>query len=159
MKKRLARPENRTGAKEYNETYTEKAARRRSQKRRRQKQARIFQLVLAACIIMGLAAASVMQHITKTQLVNEVNSKQKMVSDLESEYTSLKAQQESSMTLAEIEDYAENVLGLVQLDRSQEEYLSVEKPDSVEVSSGSSGMSKLVSNVVKSFNAILSFLR
>ena len=159
MKRKLARPKNQAGAKEYNETYTEKAARRRSKKRRRQKQMRMLKLALAFCIIMGLSAATVMQSITKTQLVNEVDDKQKTVSDLESEYTSLKARQESSMTLEEIEDYAENVLGLVQLDRSQEEYLSVEKPDSVEVSSGSSGMSKLVSNVVKSFNAILSFLR
>ena len=63
------------------------------------------------------------------------------------------------MSLSEVEDYAENVLGLVRLDRSQEEYLAVEKPDQVEVNSGSSSMDKLVSSFVRSFNAVLSFLR
>ena len=58
-----------------------------------------------------------------------------------------------------MEDYAKNVLGLVKMDRSQEEYLELQKTDQVEVNEASSGVDKLVSSFVKSFNAILSFLR
>lgn len=110
-------------------------------------------------MVIALAIAIVGLNMVKTDLNNQVSNLQSRADVLSSEYTSLKAQEQSTMTLEEIENYAENELGLVRLDSSQEEYVSVEKPDQVEVKSGSSGMDKLVSNFVKSFNAILSFLR
>ena len=66
---------------------------------------------------------------------------------------------ENRKILERINAYAENVLGLVKLDRSQEEYLELQKNDQVQVNEGSSGVEKLASSFVKSFSAILSFLR
>ena len=50
-------------------------------------------------------------------------------------------------------------MGLTRTDSNQEEYLEIEKPDRIEVSSGSNGMQRLVASFVKSFSAIMSFLR
>ena len=119
----------------------------------------MLRTVLACSVIVLLAASVLHMKMVKTSLSDEIAEKKATVADLDSEYTRLKAEKESSMSLSEVEDYAENVLGLVRLDRSQEEYLAVEKPDQVEVNSGSSGMDKLVSSFVRSFNAVLSFLR
>lgn len=119
----------------------------------------MLRTVLACTVMVALAAAVLHMKMVKTTLSDEIVEKKAAVADLDSEYTRLKAEKESSMSLSEVEDYAENVLGLVRLDRSQEEYLAVEKPDQVEVNSGSSSMDKLVSSFVRSFNAVLSFLR
>ena len=115
----------------------------------------MLRTVLACTVMVALAASVLHMKMVKTTLSDEIVEKKAAVADLDSEYTRLKAEKESSMSLSEVE----NVLGLVRLDRSQEEYLAVEKPDQVEVNSGSSSMDKLVSSFVRSFNAVLSFLR
>lgn len=158
MKKKTARRRMDSGA-EYHETYREKASRARLQKQRKRRRMAMLRTVLACSVIVLLAASVLHMKMVKTSLSDEIAEKKATVADLDSEYTRLKAEKESSMSLSEVEDYAENVLGLVRLDRSQEEYLAVEKPDQVEVNSGSSGMDKLVSSFVRSFNAVLSFLR
>ena len=158
MKKKTARRRMDSGA-EYNETYREKASRARLQKQRKRRRMALLRTGLACSVIVLLAASVLHMKMVKTSLSDEIAEKKATVADLDSEYTRLKAEKESSMSLSEVEDYAENVLGLVRLDRSQEEYLAVEKPDQVEVNSGSSSMDKLVSSFVRSFNAVLSFLR
>ncbi len=159
MKKRAARPKQ-NGAKEYNVIRQDrKALRQRRRKQRRRKRLRIMACAATLCTAIGLVIAIVGLNMVRNDLTTQVGKLQDKVDVLQSEYTSLKAQEQGTMTLTEIEEYAENKLGLVRLDSSQEEYVSVEKPDQVEVNSGSSGMDKLVSNFVKSFNAILSFLR
>ncbi|MDO5548204.1 MAG: hypothetical protein Q4F79_06920 [Eubacteriales bacterium] len=158
MKQDTVRRKNRNGA-EYNETYREKVSRERRRKQRKRKRLAVLRSMLACCVIVALAASVLHMKMVKTALSDQIIEQKQTIADLDSEYTRLKAENASSMTLEEVEEYAENVLGLVRLDRSQEEYLAVEKPDQVEVNSGSSGMDKLVSNLVRSFNAILSFLR
>lgn len=145
-------------AEEYNETYKEKIARERRRKQRQKKRLAVLKTMMACCLIAALAASVLYLKVVKTSLSDRIVEQEQMVADLDSEYTKLKAENASSMTLAEVEEYAENELGLVRLDRSQEEYLAVEKPGQVEVNSGSNSMDKLVSNLVRSFNAILSFL-
>lgn len=77
----------------------------------------------------------------------------------DSQYVALNNRLADSLDLATVEEYAENQLGLTRTDSNQEEYLEIEKPDRIEVSSGSNGMQRLVASFVKSFSAIMSFLR
>ncbi|MCI6830633.1 MAG: hypothetical protein MR896_00905 [Clostridiales bacterium] len=158
MNKKTARRRMENGA-EYHETYREKSSRERLRRQRKRRRMAMLRTVLACTVMVALAASVLHMKMVKTTLSDEIVEKKAAVADLDSEYTRLKAEKESSMSLSEVEDYAENVLGLVRLDRSQEEYLAVEKPDHVEVNSGSSSMDKLVSSFVRSFNAVLSFLR
>lgn len=138
-----------------------KMARKKERARIRRSRERIRKLVLAAmiAIVMAGAVGTVVGYIQVTDLTKKVEDKQAQLAQLESERTSLKAKKENSVDLSQVENYAENVLGLVKLDRSQEEYLELQKNDQVQVNEGSSGVEKLASSFVKSFSAILSFLR
>ena len=138
-----------------------KMARKKERARIRRSRERIRKLFIAAmiAIVMAGAVGTVVGYIQVTDLTKKVEDKQAQLAQLESECTSLKAKKENSVDLSQVENYAENVLGLVKLDRSQEEYLELQKNDQVQVNEGSSGVEKLASSFVKSFSAILSFLR
>ena len=138
-----------------------KMASKKERARIRRSRERIRKLVIAAmiAIVMAGAVGTVVGYIQVTDLTKKVEDKQAQLAQLESECTSLKAKKENSVDLSQVENYAENVLGLVKLDRSQEEYLELQKNDQVQVNEGSSGVEKLASSFVKSFSAILSFLR
>ena len=138
-----------------------KMARKKERARIRRSRERIRKLVIAAmiAIVMAGAVGTVVGYIQVTDLTKKVEDKQAQLAQLESECNSLKAKKENSVDLSQVENYAENVLGLVKLDRSQEEYLELQKNDQVQVNEGSSGVEKLASSFVKSFSAILSFLR
>ena len=138
-----------------------KMARKKERARIRRSRERIRKLVIAAmiAIVMAGAVGTVVGYIQVTDLTKKVEDKQAQLAQLESECTSLTAKKENSVDLSQVENYAENVLGLVKLDRSQEEYLELQKNDQVQVNEGSSGVEKLASSFVKSFSAILSFLR
>lgn len=136
-------------------------ARKKERARLRRRRDRIRKLVIAAvfAVFMIGAVSTVVGYIQMTDLTKQVEEKKTQLAQLESEYISLNNKKQSSVDLSEVETYAENVLGLVKLDRSQEEYLELQKNDQVQVNEGSSGVEKLASSFVKSFSAILSFLR
>lgn len=133
--------------------------RQKQKQRRRRNRLHMLSVALAIVLVVALAVSTVWYSVLRTELNDEISQKREELSRLESESVSLRAQQENSVDLTEVEDYAENVLGLVKLDRSQQEYLELEKTDQVVVSSGSSRVEKLAASFVKSFSAILSFLR
>ena len=127
---------------------------------RRRKQRLRMLVVSIMCMVFAIGAISTVScYVRMTELKAEVEQKEATLAQLESEYVSLNAKKQNAVNLSQAEDYAENVLGLVKLDRSQEEYLELQKNDQVEVNEASSGVEKLASSFVKSFNAILSFLR
>lgn len=136
-------------------------AAKQERRRLRRRNRRIHSLIVGAIglFIAVISVMTVSYNVKMTQLKGEVEEKTAILEQLESEYVSLNARQANNLDLDEIEEYAKNVLGLVKMDRSQEEYLELQKTDQVEVNEASSGVDKLVSSFVKSFNAILSFLR
>lgn len=138
-----------------------KLARKKERARLRRRRDRIRKLIIVAVFAVFLVGAvgTVVGYIQVTDLTKQVEEKNTQLAQLKSEYISLKTKKENSVDLSEVETYAENVLGLVKLDRSQEEYLELQKNDQVQVNEGSSGVEKLASSFVKSFSAILSFLR
>lgn len=136
--------------------------RKANRQRRLARRRRIMrQLTIAAfvCLTVIVAGTTVFYSIQRTKLSDELEQKKAQLAQLDSEYVSLNARKDNAVDLKYVEQYAENVLGLVKMDRSQQEYLELEKTDQVEVYEGTSGVTKLVSNFVKSFNAIMSFLR
>ena len=133
--------------------------RERQRALRRRRRIHMLAMGLIGVICAFIAVTTVSCYVQMTELKGQVEQKQATLAQLNSEYVSLNAKKENSVDLDEVEDYAKNVLGLVNMDRSQEEYLELQKTDQVEVNEASSGVDKLVSSFVKSFNAILSFLR
>ena len=139
----------------------ERERRRKERARNKRRRARLHKLVigLLCAIFVFLAVTTVSYYVQVTELKGQVEDKKATLAQLDSEFVSLTAKKQNSVDLSYVEEYAENVLGLVKMDRSQEEYLELQKNDQVEVNEASSGVEKLVSSFVKSFNAILSFLR
>lgn len=146
-------------AEENRQAELRRAKRARKRELARKRRANI--LGIAGCVMMFvvLAVSTMCYSAEKTRLKDEVETKKIELKQLESENISLNARKENSYDLEVIEEYAKNVLGMVKMDRSREEYLELQKNDQVEVSSGSSGVAKLVSGFVRSFNAFVSFLR
>ncbi len=142
-----------------NERYSEKKARRRRSKALRRLRVRSAGTLALILVAIALTLGVVMSSMTRTQLSSINSERTQALAELESKNISLKANQYSEMSLEEIEEYARNQLGLVPSDSSKEEYISVEKSDSVQVSEGTSGMEKLAAGFVRSFNAFLSYLR
>ncbi|MDO5783469.1 MAG: hypothetical protein Q4P20_00240 [Eubacteriales bacterium] len=132
---------------------------RNARMRRRRARLRMLAIGMVGIIFAFLAMTTVSYYVQVTELKGEVETKKSTLAQLDSEFVSLTAKKQNSIDLSYVEEYAENVLGLVKMDRSQEEYLELQKTDQVEVNEASSGVEKLVSSFVKSFNAILSFLR
>lgn len=132
---------------------------RNARMRRRRARLRMLAIGMVGVIFAFLAMTTVSYYVQVTELKGEVESKKSTLAQLDSEFVSLTAKKQNSIDLSYVEEYAENMLGLVKMDRSQEEYLELQKTDQVEVNEASSGVEKLVSSFVKSFNAILSFLR
>ncbi|MGN1030612.1 MAG: hypothetical protein ACI4PQ_03325 [Butyricicoccaceae bacterium] len=137
----------------------EQSRRRSARERLRKKRLRTLMLGLTAAVGVFVAVYIIGSYIRITELKDQISEKQQRIETLDSQYVALNNRLADSLELAYVEDYAENVLGLTRTDSNQEEYLEIEKPDRIEVSSGSNGMQRLVASFVKSFSAIMSFLR
>ena len=82
-------------------------------------------LFLLCCVIYGKVETSVMY--------SEVAEANKRLEQLQSDKSRMQVEIEAEMTLKNVEDYAENVLGLEKLDKSQIEYIQIQTDDVVEI--------------------------
>ncbi len=81
--------------------------------------------VVAFCVISTKAEIA--------QVHNDVTEAKSTVQTLQSENASLKASLETKSSIKSVEDYAENVLGMQKLDKSQIEYVSLENGNVAEI--------------------------
>ncbi len=116
------------------------------------------QQLLCAVLVLSIAGVILYSQMTLTRLTREVSQKEGQVEMLDSEYVSLKAQQDRTLSLSYIERYAQNTLGMVKMDANQMEYIEMANPDRIEVSRQNGSLHGAVSGLVKSFNAILEYL-
>lgn len=137
----------------------EQSRRRSAREKRRKKQRRTLLLGMTVIMAVFISVFIINSYIRMTELTDQVSEKQEQIEYLDSQYVALNNRIAESLDLATVEEYAENQLGLTRTESNQEEYLEIEKPDRIEVSSGSNGMQRLVASFVKSFSAIMSFLR
>ena len=117
-----------------------------------------FQQVACAAIILVTASAMIYGHVSLTRLTNEVSTQQNALSNLNSEYVALKAKQDQSLSLSYVEQYAQNKLGMVKLDANQVEYVEMNNPDRIEVRQTGASLKGAMSELTKSFSAILEYL-
>ena len=69
----------------------------------------------------------------KHRLFNEISDLEAQLKALEAENITLAAEYESATSVKNVEDYAQNVLGLQKLDKSQIEYVELEGDTVIEV--------------------------
>lgn len=115
--------------------------------------------VVCVAMIIALCGVLIYSQMQLTQLTDQISRKETALSDLNSQYVALKTRQEQTLSLGYIEDYAQNVLGMVKMDASQIEYVEMASPDLVEVNNAGTTVSAAVASLVRSFTAVLEYLR
>lgn len=115
--------------------------------------------VLCVAMILVLCGTLIYSQMQLTQLTDQISRKESELSDLNSQYVALKTKQEQTLSLNYIEDYAQNVLGMVKMDTSQIEYVEMSSPDLVEVNNAGATVNDAVASLVRSFTAVLEYLR
>ncbi len=81
---------------------------------------------LQAAVILAVLFAVLFGNVETNMLFKEITQLEAQLNALESENIALAAQYETATSLKNVEDYAENVLGLKKLDKAQIEYVEME---------------------------------
>lgn len=92
-----------------------------------------FKIFIKAAVILGVLFAVLYGNVETNRLFNEISKLEAELASLQSENLALAAEYESVTSLKNVEDYAENVLGLQKLDKAQIEYVELEGDTVIEV--------------------------
>lgn len=114
---------------------------------------------LTAMVVLLVAGVMIHSYMLVTEKTSEVAAKKSELSELEAIHTALLTKQEYNLSGDAIEEYATTQLGMVKLDNSQVEYVEMSNPDKVEVSGAGAGLTGAWDSLVKSFSAVLEYLR
>ena len=118
-------------------------------------------LGIFVCIgLMALAAVYMLScQMQLTQLSAQVSTQDQVLDELVAENVSLSSKQMNSMDMAQVEEYASEKLGMVKMDSAQIEYVELTNPDTVTVAESAISLDKLFSGLVRSFSAIVEYIR
>lgn len=103
----------------------------------------VFSLLLLCCVIYG--------KVETSMIYKEVAQANKRLEELQSEKNRMQVEIEAEMSLKNVEDYAENVLGLEKLDKSQIEYIQIQTNDIVEIPEEEENIFIKIKNTFKDF--------
>lgn len=95
--------------------------------------------ILSIAVIVSLIIGVIWTNAEITKATNSIAVAQNAITEAESEKAYMEFTLESRMSLAEIEDYAVGVLGMVKMDSSQVEYIEIENENKVEWGEGGLG--------------------
>lgn len=91
---------------------------------------KIIVMTMAAGVLLG---AVIYGKVQNAALHTEIANKEQAVDILNSENVRMQTEIESKNSLKNIEDYAENILGMQKLDKSQVDYITIESGNVVEI--------------------------
>ena len=115
--------------------------------------------VLLTAAVVALCMVLLYNQMHLTRLTKELGEQQNALETLQSEYVSLKTQQEQALSISYVEEYAQSTLGMVKMDPSQVEYIEMTNPEVTEVSNTGATLGDAVANLMRSFTAVLEYLR
>ena len=92
-----------------------------------------FRFFLRAAFILMAMCAILYGKVETNSLFNEISELETDLKELQNENISLAAEYEARTSLKNVEDYAENVLGLKKLDKAQIEYIELPGDSVIEV--------------------------
>jgi cell division protein FtsL len=112
-------------------------------------------VVVSALIVTALLFIMIYGKVQVSALFTEISSEKEVVDLLESENVRMQSEIESNMSLKNVESYAENVLGLKKLDKSQIVYIQIQNEDVVQVVETEDN---IFVNIKEKFNDIVEYL-
>ncbi len=92
-----------------------------------------MKFIITGFISLALLSAFVFGRVELSEIYSEQSSLTEELAKLQDENMSLETELESRTSLAQVEEYAEEKLGLQKLDKSQIEYVEVESDSVAEV--------------------------
>lgn len=93
----------------------------------------VAKIVLGTLVCFALLAFVLFSNVQQLQIANEITAKQKELQDLQSENVRMQSQIAGQTSSKNIQEYAENVLGMHVIDSSQIEYVQIQTDDVVEI--------------------------
>ena len=126
---------------------------------RRRKKTRTRPGLVACIAILAVTAAYILFcQMQLTELTAQVSEQNDMLNELTAENVSLTTKRVNSLDMTEVEEYATNTLGMVKMDNSQIEYVSLTNPDTVTVAESGVSLDALFSGLARSFSAIVEYI-
>ncbi|MCM1314425.1 MAG: cell division protein FtsL [Prevotella sp.] len=93
----------------------------------------VFNIILVSVIATSLLGSVIYTLDRRNTVYNTVTSMNKQLSLAEAENVRLQSELESKMSAKNVEDYAENVLGMKKMDSSQIKYIKIQTNDVVNI--------------------------
>ncbi len=111
--------------------------------------------IMCLAMVAGIAGFLVCNQMRLTELTTQVANQEEQLQTLQDEYVSLKTRQDRELNLTYVENYAQNVLGMVKMDSNSVEYIEMNNPDRIEVAKNTDGVLSKISQYVAAVKAYL----
>ncbi len=98
-----------------------------------EKKVSAVKVILGAIVCFALLTAVILSNVQQLQLSNEIAAKQKEYTDMQSENVRMQTELAGKASNKNVQEYAENVLGMHVLNPSQVEYIQIQTDDVVEI--------------------------
>ena len=92
-----------------------------------------LRIVLIAVAAVALIGMMIYGKVQTNEIYTEISTLQAQYDDITARNVSMRSEMEGKMTVKNIEEYAENVLGLKPLDQSQIQYIQLQTEDEVTI--------------------------
>jgi cell division protein FtsL len=101
--------------------------------RRDEAQGTYLKIMVVVALSFLMLYAVVDSKLQAKQIRDQINEEQRVVDVLRSEKIRMQTEIESKSSMRSVEDYAENILGMQKLEKSQCEYVSLESGNVIEI--------------------------
>jgi cell division protein FtsL len=109
---------------------------------------KIIVVTMTAGVLLG---AVIYGKVQNAALHTEIANKEQAVDILNSENVRMQTEIESKSSLKNVEDYAENILGMQKLDKSQIDYITIESGNVVEIPQENDNIFVSIKNAIDDF--------
>ncbi len=109
---------------------------------------KVIALTLSAGLLMG---AVIYAKVEQAALHTDISSQTKYVDILRSENVRMKSEIEGKSSIKAVEEYAENVLGMQKIDKSQIDYITIENGNVIDIPDNNDNVFIKVKNAFSDF--------
>jgi len=118
-----------------------------------------FKYLLLFGLVFATLAVIVFSYMRMTELTSQNDRLQGQIEKLKGEEKALQAKKEQMYNLASVEEYAKNQMGMVKLDKSTIQYVSLHQAENTVIAQREeSAVPRFISGLIRSFNAVVEYL-
>lgn len=107
----------------------------------------VFTIILVSLLAAALLGSVIYTLDRRNTVYNKVSAKNNELTLMEAENVRLQSELESRISARNVEDYAENVLGMKKIDSSQIEYIKIQTDDVVNIPQGKESLMSKIKNL------------